>query len=404
MIRATLLLGAMLAVAVALAQAPAPAPAPPAPAAAPAPPAPEAPKMNLHLLLPPEIAAVPGRELNIYFDNLILVPKALDRFMFDVDCAKGTQQEERYTWVPKPEEVGVYPWSLKICDLEGNLLAEGSTKIHVYPGDAGAGQNLTLLIMGDSLTNANVYPTELYDLCQADGNPKLTLLGTNIPNKERPEVRHEGYGGWRAESFVTMWGDDIWSKEGRRARSPFLFEKGGKPDFKRYCDEQNGGQGPDFVTILLGCNDNFGAKDDNIEASIDNFEKNMEILIAEIHRVRADTKIGVISLMPPAATQDAFGANYGCSQTRWQYRKNQQRVLERSFVKFTGREAENVFFVPAYVNLDTVNNYPIAKGPANSRSDQTVNRLCNGVHPAPSGYRQLADGLYCWLKGMLATK
>jgi lysophospholipase L1-like esterase len=396
--RTMLCLAALLSVGLAFAQGAPPA----APAAPAAPTAPEAPKMNLHLLLPPEIAAVPGRELSIYFDNLILAPKALDRFMFDVDCAKGTQQEERYTWVPKPEETGVYPWALKIYDLDGNLVAEGSTKLHVFPADAGAAKPVTLLIMGDSLTNANVYPTELYDLCVGDANPKVTLLGTNNPNTARPEVKHEGYGGWRAETFCTMWADDIWSKEGRRTRSPFLFEKGGKPDFKRYCDEQNGGKGPDVVTILLGCNDNFGAKDDNIEASIDTFEKYMEVLIAQIHGVRPDTKIGVVSLMPPAATQDAFGANYFCGQTRWQYRKNQHRVLERSFAKFMNREAENVFFVPAYVGLDAVNNYPIAKGPANSRSDQQIGRLNNGVHPAGPGYKQLADSLYCWLKGMLA--
>jgi hypothetical protein len=54
------------------------------------------------------------------------------------------------------------------------------------------------------------------------------------------------------------------------------------------------------------------------------------------------------------------------------------------------------------VNLDTVHNYPMTNAPANSRSDQEVARLNNGVHPAGTGYMQMADSVYCWLKAMLA--
>lgn len=361
--------------------------------------------MDPHLLLPPEIPAVPGRECNVYFDNLVLCAAPLRNFLIvDVDCPKGTHQEERFTWTPTADDVGAYPLTLRFYDLEDNLLAEGTTTIRVYPPDAGAGQKLTLLMLGDSLTHASVYPAELLALCQGDQNPGLTLIGTHQPLADRPEVRHEGYGGWRAASFVSMWGPEAWDTARRRTRSPFLYERDGQPvlDFQQYCNENNGGRGPDYVTILLGCNDNFGARDDTIEASIDEFLRNMEILRAEIHRVRPDTKIGVISLMPPAASQDAFGANYGCTFSRWQWRKNQHRVLERSFGAFMGRESENVFFVPAYVNLDCVHNYGHSRAPANARTELEIARLNNGVHPAASGYRQMADSLYCWLKGRLA--
>ena len=232
------------------------------------------------------------------------------------------------------------------------------------------------------------------------------MLGTTVPNAARPAVKHEGYGGWTALGFATMWGAEP-TKDGRRARSPFLFEKEGKPvlDFQKYCDEQNGGKGPDFITILLGCNDNFGAKDETIEASIDTFVKYMDVLIAEFHRVRPDTRIGIVTLLPPAGTQDAFGSNYSCGQTRWQYRKNQHRVIERTLAKWAGQEAQNVFIIPGYPNLDCEHNYPTAKGLANARAEGAgaeILRLSNGVHPAASGYRQLADTLYCWLKGQLA--
>lgn len=371
----------------------------------PAQPAKEVPAMNLRLLLPAEIPAVPGRECNIYFDNLIISPIAWQNVMqVDVDCAKGQQQVERWTWTPKPDEVGVFPLSVKFTDANDKVVAEGKTSIHVYPADAGKGKAATILIVGDSLTHANVYPTELLALMQGDTNPKLTEMGTFAPNPATPDVRHEGYGGWAAATFVTMWGPETWNAEKRRTRSPFLYEKDGKPvlDFQKYCDENNGGKGPDFITIMLGCNDNFGAKDDTLEASIDSFEKNMDILIAEFHRVRPDTKIGIITLLPPAGTQDAFGANYGCGQTRWQYLKNQHRVVEREFAKWTGKEAQNIFIIPAFPNLDTQRNYPTTVAPASARAEgAATTRLCNGVHPAGAGYKQLADTIYCWLKGQL---
>ena len=128
----------------------------------------------------------------------------------------------------------------------------------------------------------------------------------------------------------------------------------------------------------------------------------MEILLKEFHRVRPDTKIGIITLLPPSSSQDAFGYNYGCSLKRWTYRKTQHRVLEREYATFAGREADNTFIIPAYVNLDTVHNVILYKAPANARCPEQIVRQGNGVHPSSPGYQQLADSIYCWLKGTLA--
>ena len=367
-------------------------------------PAPRAP--NLRLVLPTEIPVVPGREVNLYFDNIILYPRS-DLLLFEVDCPKGAQQHDRFTWTPKPEDVGEHPLAVKVEDLDGVLLAEGKTVIHVYPADAGAGRQITALIVGDSLTGAMTYTEEIVRLMEPPGNPKLTLIGNCAPFQDRPGVRNEGYGGWRASTFATLWGPDPITKEGRRGRSPFIFEENGKPglDFRKYCLAQSDGKGPDFITILLGCNDNYGAKDGNLEASVDDFLKHMDILVAEFHRVCPDTKIGIVSLLPPAATQDASGAIVGCGQTRWQYRKNQHRVMERIIERYGNRQAENLFLVPAYVNLDCMHNYPVAEVPANARAEgpgAKIVRQINDVHPAASGYRQLADSIYGWMKGVLA--
>jgi hypothetical protein len=127
-----------------------------------------------------------------------------------------------------------------------------------------------------------------------------------------------------------------------------------------------------------------------------------DTVVSMVLAARADTIVGVVLVVPPAATQDAFGANYGCGQTRWQYRCNQHRVVERLMEHYGGRKGHGTALVPAFVNLDCVHNYPTREAPANAATDRTLVRQSNGVHPAAAGYRQIGDTLYCWLKGMLA--
>ena len=351
---------------------------------------------DVRLVLPPDVYATPGREANLYFDNAVLALDSRD-YLFDVDCAKGRQDEDRWRFTPTEQDLGDHALSLKVSDAAGAVLAEGATTVHVAPA-AGSGAPFTLLCVGDSLTHASVYPAELFSLF---GPEHIKLIGTHHPIESLPpEVVHEGYGGWQWQTFCTRWGEG--DKPG--AKSPFLRLEGEKPvlDFQAYCDAQNGGVGPDFITVFLGWNDIFRATDGDVEAIVDTVFGYADTLLAEFRRVRPDTQIGLLLLTPPAATQDAFGSNYGCGQTRWQARRNQHRLVERMMEKFGGREGENLWLVPAHLNLDTVSNYPTAAEPANARSEKQVTRLANGVHPSAEGYRQIADTIYAWLSYRLS--
>ena len=364
----------------------------------------------IRLLLPPRIYATPGIEMNVYFDNICLVANPLN-YLFDVNCAKGSQQTERWTFVPTEEDVGQYPFVIEVRNETNAVIARAESVLQVAPKTAGAGLPISVLTIGDSLTHAAVYPAHLLELCKAEGNPKITLVG-HVPNEKTPDVRIEGYGGWTAHRFATFYkegerrnGTEDW-KTWNSSGSPFLYADGtGKPalDFPRYCREFNGGKAPDFVTFLLGCNDNFGANDETIEASIDTMFKYYDMLIEMVRQTRADTKIGMLLLVPPVGTQDGFGANYKCGQTRWQYKRNQQRVVERTMEKYGKREKENIFLIPSNVNLDCLHNYPSVNAPWNSQTKAEGRRLNNGVHPAPEGYRQIGDTIFCWIKAQLAA-
>ena len=369
----------------------------------------------LRLILPKEVAAVVGVESNVYFDNVVLV-RNVARLVFDVDCPKGRHQRERWTFTPTQKDVGRHKLTLNVCDETMEVIVTAETTIRVVPADAGKDKPVSVLCIGDSLTAAGCYPERVFLLSKESGSP-FTMIGT-APTRGRAEgSRHEGYGGWTCQRFVTYATKNPEfeagkSKEplvtfagGRRKTSPFMFWDGTKPvfDFARYVKEQCNGRGPDFVTIALGCNDTFSSTEENIEERIDTMFGYLDQIIAGIHAARPDTTIGIVSLVPPAATQDAFGANYRCGQTRWQYRRNQHRVLERTVQQYGGREAEHIHIIPAYVNVDTVHGYPARTTPAFPHASIKLRRLSNGVHPDRSGYYQMGDAIYAWIKSQLVS-
>ena len=357
----------------------------------------------VRLVLPPVVYAVPGVEANLYFENVVLAVNPAN-FVFDVDCEKGLQQAERWTFTPAAGDVGQYPLSLRVIDQDNAVIAEGSSTLAVTPADAARERAVSLLAIGDSLTHASIYTQTLLDHCAQPDTPALTLVGSFVPT-DNPLNRHEGYGGWTAERFATYYTGAPHDAPYKERPSPFVYKNGDNPpelDFVRYCEENNGGKAPDAVTIFLGCNDTFGAKDDTIETTIDGMFTHMDALIGMIHGMDETTRIGLIAPVPPAATQDAFGANYKNGQTRWQYLRNQHRLLERMAETYGGREAENLSLIPAYINLDCVRNYPAVTAPANARSEAEIPRLNNGVHPSGAGYQQIGDSIYAWLLAQLA--
>jgi lysophospholipase L1-like esterase len=360
--------------------------------------------MNVRLLLPPVVYAVPDIEMNVYFDNVVCVVNPAN-YVFDVTCVKGIQQSERWTYIPTSSDGGEYELVLEVRDQENKVVAKSASILRVIAPDAGADRSLTQLCIGDSLTHASVYTARLLDLCRKPGNPHLKLIGTHHPDEKLPaENRHEGYGGWTAERFATHYSEIDRLKDYPNGGSPFLFMgSDGKPklDFSRYLCEMNEGNAPDVVTIFLGVNDIFQATDDNIESTITKMLSHYDTLVEMVHAVDKNIRIGVVMVPPPAASQDAFGANYGCGQTRWQYKRNQHRLVERLLQYYGSREKENIYLVPVFVNFDSVHNYPTETVRCNSQNSQTRTRLNNGVHPAEEGYRQIGDTLYCWLKSRL---
>ncbi|MFO8081005.1 MAG: SGNH/GDSL hydrolase family protein [Armatimonadota bacterium] len=361
---------------------------------------------DLRLITPPRIFTVPGVETNVYFDNVLLHPSS-DALLYDVDCSLGAQQHERWTATPSDGDVGEHTLTLRVVSPEMAAIEEQSVIVEVVDPAAGTGRKITLLCIGDSLTAASAITGRLVGLFEADQSVDATMIGEAGPDAGTGN-RHEGYGGWTCERFATAWDSEDYREIGgrmRRARSPFVFEAEGQQpalDFQRYLDANNGGEPPDFITILLGCNDTFSATEETIEERIDAMSGHLEALIVAIREAAPDTEIALLTLVPPAASQDAFAASYRNGQTRWQYRRNQHRVVERQYQTWAGREDDGIFVVPTHANLDTVHGFPRVSVPANAHAAEEISRMSNGVHPATAGYYQIGDSIYCWLKSRLA--
>lgn len=152
--------------------------------------------------------------------------------------------------------------------------------------------------------------------------------------------------------------------------------------------------GGDWVFFQLGINDVFGLTTAaEAEQKTITMASQMRYILDNIRAYNADIRVGVVVTFPPA-DQDAFGTNYTNGQTAEMYVTTGliawQKKLIAEYDNATERSYRR-YLVPANLNLDTEYNYPSSAQAVNSRNTTTVIMQNNGVHPAPSGYAQIAD-------------
>lgn len=343
----------------------------------------------LRLTLPPVFYAVPGVEMAVYYDNIVLT-ETPEAYRFSVTCDIGTAEERRWAVIPEGAQAGDHPFAVAVADASGQTLGRAEATLRVVPARAGATREIKLMIIGDSLTHATAYPNEIARLLSEPGNPKWRMLGTHEGRGAAKGVIHEGYGGWTWHRFATKYEPNPDGTYKKRS-SPFVFlGDDGKPglDPARYFDENFEGERPDFITVLLGINDCFGAKPDSpetIDPRVDQMFEVAKTLLDALRKAAPDAEIGVCITTPPNSRESGFEANYKGRYPRWGWKRIQHRLVERELEQFGKREAEGLHIVPTQLNVDPVDGYPVN----------------NGVHPNTFGYKQIGAGIYCWIKARL---
>jgi len=332
---------------------------------------------SLSISLAPILPVIVGKEINIYFNNIMCVDD-INNYQINVVCLKGKQYANRWSYVPLVGDIGDITFKIEVYQKFTFITSVTST-IKVIPTTAGTGKNPKTLIIGDSTTFNNLMITELGNLFTAD-DMDITFVGTGgiSPNF------HEGWSGVTMEWLYTD------------ALSPFVYS--GAFNFAQYLTTHSVAV-PDVVCLNMGINDVYSYTDDvTLFGIITNFIKRYDSVIAQLKAINANVKIGVCVTVP-AGNQSAFAHSNGCEQTSWRYNRN-NRLLTRTLVDYyNAKTASNIYLIPLNTCLDTVNNIALLDpSPVNSRSATTEVLQSNGVHPGPNGYKQIADVYHCYFK------
>ena len=284
-------------------------------------------------------------------------------------------------------DVGDHLLSVTVADTKGNQLGQATTTLRVAPADAGTGGKLRLLIVGDSLTHATLYPNEIARLLSQPGNPSWKMLGTHRPKSAAQGVAHEGYGGWTWQRFASQYEPQPDGTYCKRS-SPFVYlGSDGKPglDVPRYIAEECEGEPPDVVVFLLGINDCFSAKPDDIraiDARAAAMLEHADRLLTAFRRAAPRAELAVCLTTPPNARESGFEANYKGRYHRWGWKRIQHRLVQREIEHVNALADNRILVVPTQLNIDPLDGYPVN----------------NGVHPNSFGYRQIGASIYAWLK------
>lgn len=342
---------------------------------------------ELTVVLPSKIYGTVNREMNIYFDNITLCNN-LKSYQIDVVCDRGIQQNERWTYTPTAAET--FGITINFYKNFGRTLVK-SAQSQITVSATQANEAATkLLIIGDSWTDYTSYPARIRENFNADSANSCILLGTKKPWGE--EVRHEGRSGWNTDDYMA-------ASKGSTA-NPFYNPTTKTFDLSYYLAQNKGNlhssnitledETPDVVIIFLGINDVSQVGDRSKIVS------NLNTMIASIHNVSENIKIGVVLTPPPAYSQDGFGNMNKCANTRFSQKAGAIELNTLYINSFSN--INNVFLVPANVNIDCVNNYNYEEVAANAYSDVIIKRATDNVHPAAAGFYQCADAIYAAIK------
>ena len=149
------------------------------------------------LALPPKFYLLAGREVSLYFDNVL--PDAAADYEWDIGgLSLGQHQNERWTTNPSGAQSATTVTVSAIRRVDAVTVASGTTSVVGVAASANSGATKKCLFIGDSLTQADVMTQTLLDIAGTDVMG-VTLLGTRGSGSNK----HEGRGGWTISDYAT---------------------------------------------------------------------------------------------------------------------------------------------------------------------------------------------------------
>ncbi len=331
------------------------------------------------LVLPPKIYTLANLQAHIYPEHLL--PEPHTEYLHTMSALRGNQTNRGWVWDVLPSEgAGQMGFTWTVSDKQtGEPLSSASGLIMIANKDVAGTKNI--MVIGDSYVNAGIMTQRLLDIAATDPL-KVTLVGTRTTGGATN--KHEGRPGWTVANYATNF-----------TGNPFWI--GGKVDFSQYIAANNLAT-PDIVFFELGVNDSFPMKTDEavVDLTVTAFAQ-LDTIIASIKAQNPAVKIALLT-PPTYADQDAFGHDYGSAYTAWRCNRN-IGVWNRELIKrYKDSEPQNIYVVGSGYNVDTQANYPTATQQVNSHNSNMITVQSNSVHPADSGYKQIGDVMFAFMK------
>ena len=407
------------------------------------------------LSLPDKYELVVGDTFELFYQGIVKASH-WDDFDVEVVCTKGNAFERKYVFTPTVDDIGSITCVVNLYDPYHRLMDAKIVLLVVKNKASSPLTGKNVLYVSDSLANGGHAPGEFKRrLVGSGGTPSGDALSniTFIGTCDNGYVNYEGYGGWTWNSYNTanssnayMWitasghdkteaddqhsiyeasngtqwkletiqsgqikiirvsgssalpstgtltwvsggihhNDITYTASSQASGNPFWDESEGKVDFAKYATAL-GASSIDFVYVLLGWNSS-GTNEETTKQQVKTFIEN-------VFASFPNCKIVLLGLQCPA--RDGLANNYGASGILAHFYSALNHVCNlNEWYADVASDYENVSFVNIAGQFDTKYNMPSTSMPVNVRNSTTVSIQSNGVHPAQSGYYQIADACY----------
>ena len=407
------------------------------------------------LKCPAEYYAVVGDTLQIFYRGIINAVYD-DTYDVVVRCDIGQAYERYYEVTPVAGNVGTHTLNVKVYTPDHSaVVAFADISLKVVAKMSSPGTEKVVLYVGDSLAENGTAPHEFHRrLTGSNGTPsgdQMTNI-TFIGSMTKDGTNYEGNGGWTfnrynseskndANMLITCanhgktqsdqhsvykdsnnkeWkletintgtikiirvsasgtlpatGTLTWVSGGdnhdaitytaseQASGNPFWDSTQQKVDFGTYATRM-GESSIDYVYVLLGWNGG-----SLVEST---YKDTVNTFIMNVHTSFPNAKIILMGLEIPA--REGLAKNYLANNTSSMYYEMMQRVFSlNKWYKEIADATENVYFLNIAGQFDSKNNMQTASRQVNTRNATTETYQSNGVHPAESGYYQIADACY----------
>ena len=326
-----------------------------------------------------------GTSVPVFFDNIIMHGQAKNLNVFQTSKGNfidnGIFQKSLETL-----EKGFYQNYLIVNSSYNTLLKKNddvvnNSRLTVVDINAGNGVTRKVLVIGDSITAANVWTDKLVDLF-SDDVMNIEMLGTRGTSK----APNEGRGGWRAWNYAF---EKDASNDGLSSSvtNPFLNLVSNKFDFSYYMNNQNYSS-VDYVLICLGTNDvsrrTHNTDNDILLAwktiidSIKNFDNNIKILIW---------------LLPMP-----------CGLTNEQPKKDiflhMKELLINNYDNTTSRQTNKIYLVDVGCSISPTDDFNYKEELISEYGEEKWKRPTDIIHPATKGYYAIAKNIHAAIKAI----